>query len=281
MPRLPTTRVALLEIIIEQNISDESGKALVLLRKEFARRVSNSSNFMTIFRYCRDHGLLEMLEDGRGIYLIELSVKGAGYLESQRYVLSKKKSSTPPEPVASAEAKTTPDQTTPADSAQQDETAVDTNQKQDDTRQLEQLVGTLQVLIDKSRDFDKLSDRAESLDQYSLSLCDKIDELNQKLAQETARNLRLAEENNNIRKKLADITKNLQGGLEVNDLPKLWRPLAKKANEQYWKITQTKSNHYKWTPPYGDSYISSGSPSDHRSLDNTKAALKKKGLKLD
>lgn len=61
------------------------------------------------------------------------------------------------------------------------------------------------------------------------------------------------------------------------------RDLMRKAHQQGWKIAVTGSGHLKWTPPWagGGQIITSGSRlGGGRSVANTRAMLKSKGLKI-
>lgn len=64
----------------------------------------------------------------------------------------------------------------------------------------------------------------------------------------------------------------------ARDLPTLFRPLAKKAMEQGWRIVITHRNHYKWFSPDGQGIVvTAKSASDHRALANTISKMTKFG----
>lgn len=63
-------------------------------------------------------------------------------------------------------------------------------------------------------------------------------------------------------------------------LPKEFRPLAKLARAQEWTIERTHGGHLRWTSPTGEKVFTSSTPSEWRSLDNTKRELARKGLQL-
>ena len=58
------------------------------------------------------------------------------------------------------------------------------------------------------------------------------------------------------------------------------RPLVKAAQQQGWTLDFTKSGHVKMIPPAGGAPIfASKTPSDHRSLKNFAAQLRRAGVK--
>lgn len=60
---------------------------------------------------------------------------------------------------------------------------------------------------------------------------------------------------------------------------KALRPIIKKARKQGWKVDLTKSGHVRFKPPTsGQSIITAGTASDHRSLKNLRADLRRAGL---
>ena len=64
--------------------------------------------------------------------------------------------------------------------------------------------------------------------------------------------------------------------LESSDI----RKLKKKAKKQGWKIeTSKRKGHIKWIPPGKKKIVvSPGTPSDHRSMKNLRADLKRSGF---
>lgn len=59
------------------------------------------------------------------------------------------------------------------------------------------------------------------------------------------------------------------------------KALLKAAEEQGWTVRFTGSGHYQWKAPDGQTIIVTPStPSDHRSMSNTRAQLKRAGLNL-
>lgn len=63
-------------------------------------------------------------------------------------------------------------------------------------------------------------------------------------------------------------------------IPKEYRPIAKVARSQHWKITPTKNGHLMWMSPGGAKVFTPSTPSDWRSLPNVIRKLKHKGLVL-
>lgn len=54
--------------------------------------------------------------------------------------------------------------------------------------------------------------------------------------------------------------------------------LVRKAKSQGWTITYTGGGHLKWVSPTGEIVFSSSTPSDTRTLKNTKQQLKMRGF---
>lgn len=54
--------------------------------------------------------------------------------------------------------------------------------------------------------------------------------------------------------------------------------LVRQAMLQGWIVTRTKGSHLKWTSPAGDIVISSSTPSDPRTIKNTKRDLRIRGF---
>ena len=58
------------------------------------------------------------------------------------------------------------------------------------------------------------------------------------------------------------------------------RSLIRVAKAQGWAVDTTKGNHVRFTSPAGEVVVTSGTPSDHRVVENVKARLKRRGLRL-
>ncbi len=60
------------------------------------------------------------------------------------------------------------------------------------------------------------------------------------------------------------------------------RPLVEAAEAAGWTVTQTRNSHLRLVPPTKDGtpLILSGSPSDHRSILNARAALRRQGVSV-
>lgn len=58
------------------------------------------------------------------------------------------------------------------------------------------------------------------------------------------------------------------------------KKLALVAQEQGWRVEATKGGHVRFVPPQGRVVIVSKTPSDHRSILNSRALLRRQGLKV-
>lgn len=66
----------------------------------------------------------------------------------------------------------------------------------------------------------------------------------------------------------------MSGKKELNELRRI-------AEQQGWKVTQTKGDHMKWLPPDGGPFvITSASPSTSNIIKTIKHQLQKRGLAL-
>lgn len=54
--------------------------------------------------------------------------------------------------------------------------------------------------------------------------------------------------------------------------------LRKKAEKQGWIVALTHGGHYKWVSPIGEFFFSSSSPSDPRTINNTRQELLRRGF---
>lgn len=57
---------------------------------------------------------------------------------------------------------------------------------------------------------------------------------------------------------------------------KAWKRLAE--TTEGWRVRETKNNHIQFFPPEGPIIVAGSTVSDHRSLKNTRADLKRAGL---
>lgn len=112
------------------------------------------------------------------------------------------------------------------------------------------------------------------------TLKQEVEELRAELARVQARNLRLIEDNRRMSDELETLQSRPRKTLRVSDLPKVWKELATAALSQGWAIEHTAGNHLKWIPMKGEPYVSSNTPSDHRTILNTRAALIQRGLSI-
>jgi hypothetical protein len=58
------------------------------------------------------------------------------------------------------------------------------------------------------------------------------------------------------------------------------KKLVREAERQGWRVEPTKSGHWRFYAPDGEHIVhASGTPSDHRSLDNLVAQMRRYGFK--
>ncbi len=62
-------------------------------------------------------------------------------------------------------------------------------------------------------------------------------------------------------------------------IPGALRSLARAAHRAGWSITLTGTGHLRWESPDGTVVITPSTPSDHRSSRNSRARLRRAGLK--
>lgn len=60
----------------------------------------------------------------------------------------------------------------------------------------------------------------------------------------------------------------------------VYRGLYELAIEQDWEISFSGTNHLKWQPPAGRPVFTAGTPGDRREYLNTRAKLRRAGLKV-
>ena len=63
-------------------------------------------------------------------------------------------------------------------------------------------------------------------------------------------------------------------------IPKAYQDLLEIAASQGWTLERRTNNHLRWISPTGTKVFSSGTPSDHRAVQNLKKDLKKNGLNI-
>ena len=54
--------------------------------------------------------------------------------------------------------------------------------------------------------------------------------------------------------------------------------LQEQAEQQGWKVTLTKGNHFKWVSPTGNVFFSSSTPSDINAVNQVRRDLKRRGF---
>jgi predicted RNA binding protein YcfA (HicA-like mRNA interferase family) len=57
-----------------------------------------------------------------------------------------------------------------------------------------------------------------------------------------------------------------------------FRAFVKAATRSGWTVSLTRKGHLRFKAPNGQSYIAPGTPSDHRSIMNTRSMLRRAGL---
>ncbi len=62
-------------------------------------------------------------------------------------------------------------------------------------------------------------------------------------------------------------------------VPEPLRATARLARRRKWKITLAGSGHLRWHAPDGTVVVTASTPSDHRSTRNSRAALRRAGLR--
>lgn len=69
--------------------------------------------------------------------------------------------------------------------------------------------------------------------------------------------------------------------MTVRDLPRIWREFGAVALRAGWVIERTQRGHFQWkSPNHGPIVTTAKTPSDHRSIHNVRAQLRRAGLKL-
>jgi hypothetical protein len=62
-------------------------------------------------------------------------------------------------------------------------------------------------------------------------------------------------------------------------IPEALRALARAAHRTGWRVTLTGTGHLRWEAPDGTVVITPSTPSDHRSYRNSRARLRRAGLR--
>lgn len=71
----------------------------------------------------------------------------------------------------------------------------------------------------------------------------------------------------------------MHGKYELQKLPKDYRSLFRLAEAQGWEHTRTGKDHHRFVSPEGTIVVTSGTPSDKRSLENFRADMRRAGLR--
>lgn len=64
-----------------------------------------------------------------------------------------------------------------------------------------------------------------------------------------------------------------------NHMHKDIRPIARRARQQGWHISGTRSGHLMWVSPEGRKLFTSSTPSDSRTIKNFRAELRRAGYR--
>ncbi len=262
MPRLPIQRVSLLYLLSEQSYEDDSGKALDVLHSDYTEAFAEYkwNNFYQLFQKLVSEKLAESVGERGKVYLIEITELGREYLSINRrhLPLARKALSETYEPQTPRFLEQTPPQ-------EHDSTKA----AEDPLKLVEKTIEVLQSVLEKARTNEESSSKVEELSKQVTELMLKMNRLE-------ARNLQLRAEVESLRAKLPKA----KNSLRPSDLPKIWRDLAQKALSQGWTISLTGGEHIRWCSPQGEIYHGSNTPSDHRTVKNAIAALKRMGLKV-
>ena len=250
MGRRPTSRVTVLSVIAEmQPLSTSDGTTLLVILEAMQPYNISPSAIRQQIDAMRKLGLIDVLSERGKMYEVEITTKGLSYLEENSAYIK----SVPVKPV----------EIEPARNATIQIASLD--EFFEASRQAEEMVANLAGKIEK----------LESQLKHSEAENDKLRRAN---AQALAKNLSLSEEVKTLRQKLGPSGQ--KDSLRPNALPGVWRELAKKALDQGWSISLTGGDHIRWVSPDGLVVTSSQTPSDHRSVKNTRAQLARGGLKV-
>lgn len=258
MSRRPTSRVTVLSIISELSpLSADKGEAVQIICDVAQSYGITKGACRQQIDSLRKLGMIETLTERGKMYLVELTPKGVKYLEHNAiYIKARDK-------VKKGLFK---EDTQPSVAELPSIKLGSLDEFFEACKQAEVMVkGTVSTISLLSK---KLA-YAES----------EIESLRQAKAQLEAKNLSQKEEIKSLQQKLA--AKGIrEETLRPSALPKVWREIAEKAVAQGWSIALTGSDHIRWVSPSGVIVTSSQTPSDHRSIKNTRAELARIGLKI-
>ena len=258
MSRRPTSRVTVLSIISELSpLSADKGEAVQIICDAAQSYGITKGACRQQIDSLRKLGMIETLTERSKTYLVELTPKGVKYLEQNAsYIKSRvdaKKAVIKEDPLPSV--------------------AELTSIKLGSLNEFFEACKQAEVMVkDMVSTISLLSKKVEQAQA-------EVESLRKAKAQLEAKNLSQKEEIKSLQQKLA--AKGVrEDTLRPAALPRVWRELAEKAVAQGWSINLTGSDHIRWVSPSGVIVTSSQTPSDHRSIKNTRAELARRGLKV-
>jgi len=256
MGRRPTSRVTVLSIISEHcPIMSDDGKAVQTICEAATEYGITRSAAKQQIDALRKLGMIEVLSEKGKMFMVDTTPKGDSYLEQNAHFI---KSRIEKKPLVKDETQVTfPEANIQLASPAEFFEAC---------RQAEVMFGNI---LQENGQLKKQLEQAKT----------ENEKLRQDRAQLEAKNLSLKEENKTLRQKL-EKPSGQNGSLRPSALPGVWRELAKKALDQGWSISLTGGDHIRWVSPDGLVVTSSQTPSDHRSVKNTRAQLARGGLKV-
>lgn len=295
MPAPPRARIALLYILNTNKISSPSGRAFDELMEASSKYHSSTKHaFFQVYQKCLNKGLIKIFKEGRNTYEIEITEVGKNYFQKNfRYIpdlktiIDIKQQNNQEVDIAAEEDTSCPEKIDVTSSSNASNTKIIFSE--DSIEVAKHLIKILTDLVGAAEENDNFQNQQLILqnDNNVLRLelestKEELERLKILLVKEQTRSLERLERIKGLEKvdAVSKPINHTSKSLKLADLPKIWRPLAKKALEQGWVIEYTRGNHIKWKSPNSTFYISSKTPSDTRSIKNTQAELVKLGLKL-
>lgn len=304
----PTKTIILLKILSEEGISSSDGKAREILRKKFQdfSGISNESAFAQLYFAAKKKSFIETLEEKRKCFEIEITKAGKSYLKKHRYLIVDNSISTNNNKAKSIEAN--------KPKIREDLATDETQVEETSSKYFELLKGVAKATQKLSEGFEEIAkaikDLSKGFDEIAVSNSPKestnnkppsriktdeklIDNLFQKLQSAEESSLKLEQDNRvlvqeveNLRHELNTVRKKNTSnsstrGIGIKQVPKRLQPAYRAARKQGWTVKKTNGGHIEFVTPEGGKVIVSSTPSDHRSIDNSLAELKRNGLYID
>lgn len=305
----PKKRIILLEILSKNSVSCDKGEAKSILWKKYSAISSNSSKgaFIQLCLKAKKDGHIELLEENKKCYVIEITAAGKSYLEKH----SSTDDSTALEVLQEQE-------TIEAPNPKPVDDTIDESSSRDDTlARADFLNGIALATYKLSETFEEFAKLTKSLSESFSGMVDPIfyeqssnirqdsspaedanrdeviEELSQKLtnAHEMLDKLKqdnqfLAQSNEGLQHELKTVRSSKlatqsRKGIGIKQVPKRLQPAYRAALNQGWTVKKSRGGHIEFIAPKGKKVVVSATPSDHRSVDNSIADLKRNGLLLD